>query len=236
MRLRQLWREYFSFSRRERNGVFILLSILTLEIVYLYTSRYFYPESEPVQIVFQKKWAIQEARIDGLAKERARLRDTINFRRYSSARISQDSSSKKSKSSSAYTRKKIEINSADTLDFQSLKGIGPSFARRMVKYRELLGGYLRMDQLLEVYGMDSSRYALILPFISLNPALAKKIDLNHCSEDQLKAHPYIRWKLARVLTAYRTHHGPFSSIEDIRKIDLVTDSVFAKIAPYLKTN
>ena len=73
----------------------------------------------------------------------------------------------------------IDLNSADTLLLTRVPGIGASFARRIYKYRELLGGYYVVEQLQEVYGMDRERYAI--------------------SRDSIPRHPYLQWRHTKVL-------------------------------------
>ncbi|MCX6268616.1 MAG: helix-hairpin-helix domain-containing protein [Bacteroidetes bacterium] len=63
----------------------------------------------------------------------------------------------------------VELNSADTFELQQLRGIGPGFARRIVNYRERLRGFYDKKQVLEVFGMDTSRYRLIEKNLQVNP-------------------------------------------------------------------
>ncbi|UCG27269.1 MAG: helix-hairpin-helix domain-containing protein, partial [Bacteroidales bacterium] len=84
----------------------------------------------------------------------------------------------------------IEINSADTMDLMPLKGIGPVLSRRILKYRNLLGGFYWKEQLLEVYGLTSVTYSEIEAFIEIDTFLVKKINLNQCTYADLIRHPY----------------------------------------------
>ena len=90
----------------------------------------------------------------------------------------------------------IEVNSADTIQWKMLKGIGPVFANRICKFRNILGGFYKLEQLLEVYGMDSSRYEEIFPFLSLDTRLLPQITLNNTTVQELKKHPYLSYHLA----------------------------------------
>ena len=127
----------------------------------------------------------------------------------------------------------IEINSADTILLQALPGIGSSFASRIVKYRNLLGGFHKKEQLLEVFGMDETRYSGFQQNISINPSLIKKIEINNASAIQLQQHPYIDKQLSMLIVSYRNQHGRFRSIEDFKKLALVNDEIVSKLAPYL---
>ncbi len=131
----------------------------------------------------------------------------------------------------------IDINKADTSDFKNLKGIGSGYAKRIVKYREALGGFVSVNQIKEVYGIKEDLYTCILPFLNYSTAYPiKKININKCDADELKSHPYINWNLANAIVNYRKNHGTFAEINDIKKIHLITEEIYTKIAPYLKTD
>jgi competence ComEA-like helix-hairpin-helix protein len=130
----------------------------------------------------------------------------------------------------------IEINSADTLDLQQIPGIGPSFARRIVKYRNMLGGFCKIEQLLEVYGMDSARYAGIYDHLLIDPAHIQQININTASIKELMVHPYIEFYLAKSILTSREEAGTFTNTDELKNIRLMYDELFYKIQPYLKIN
>ena len=132
---------------------------------------------------------------------------------------------------------KFDLNSADTSQLIKIYGIGPKLSERIVTYRQKLGGFISPDQIREVYGLDSTVIHELFKksFIELNfkPRL---IDLNNATEQELGAHPYLKYKLAKAITAYRFQHGAFQSIDDLRKIALIDEPKFQKIKPYLSVN
>lgn len=130
----------------------------------------------------------------------------------------------------------VEINTADTARLVQLPGIGPAFARGIVKYRERLGGFLDLDQLDEVYVLrdkPEARERLKRLFV-LDTLAVRRHPLNRFTAEELGPHPYAGWKVAKALVAYRTHHGPFARVADIKGCALVTDSVYRRLAPYLE--
>lgn len=129
----------------------------------------------------------------------------------------------------------IDLNTVSIDEIQCVRGIGPSFAKRIIKYRQLLGGYVDINQLLEVYGMDSARFLAIKPYFSLSLDSVKRIPINTADYTQLHRHPYISDQLAYEIGHYRNIHGHFSSPEDLKKINLVTDSLYQKIYLYFAT-
>lgn len=133
----------------------------------------------------------------------------------------------------ARTALKINLNLADTTDLIQLYGIGPSFSRRIVNYRERLGGFMNHDQLLEVFGMDTARLNGIRQNLIIDTTLIRKINLNQAEWAHLVRHPYIDRNLANSIIAIRNQHGPYHTVNDIRRSQLIDDKIFEKIAPYL---
>jgi len=132
--------------------------------------------------------------------------------------------------------KVIELGTADSTVLTELPGIGPVFASRIVRYRKLLGGFYAMQQLLEVYGMDSTKYELIRPHLQLNSKDVVKIALNRASIEELGKHPYIRYTYAKLIVRYREQHGDFKQLNDLLGIKLIDELYLRKIAPYLTTD
>ena len=127
----------------------------------------------------------------------------------------------------------VDINKADTAAFIALPGIGNKLALRIVNFRDKLGGFYSIDQIGETYGLPDSVFRKIKPFLKLETNLVKKLNINTASTNEMKSHPYIKWNLANAIVEYRNQHGNFSSLEDLKKISLITTEVFDKIKFYL---
>jgi len=127
----------------------------------------------------------------------------------------------------------IDINTADTAAFISLPGIGSKLAARIVNFREKLGGFYSIAQVGETYGLPDSSFQKIRQYLKLENMSIRKVNINTATIDELKTHPYIKWSLANPIVAYRNEHGPFSKVEDIKKVMAVTDEIYNKVAPYL---
>ncbi|WP_257656812.1 helix-hairpin-helix domain-containing protein [Parapedobacter lycopersici] len=129
---------------------------------------------------------------------------------------------------------RIELNATDSLALQALPGIGPVYASRIVRFRDLLGGFHDAAQLLQVYGMDSARYDGLREFISVDTTAVQRIPLNSADYDQLRRHPFIGSGLARLIVRYRKQHGPYRQLSDLFGIAVMDAEIFRRIAPYLK--
>lgn len=127
----------------------------------------------------------------------------------------------------------VNINLADTTELKSLKGIGSKLSQRIVKFRTNAGGFYSVEQLTEIYGLKLETLEQIRPFIKVDDSYSK-ININTATAEQLKNHPYIyKWNIANAIVNYRTKHGKYNKVEDLKKTDLVTDEICRKIAPYL---
>ena len=127
----------------------------------------------------------------------------------------------------------VELNKADSIQLLSIGGIGPYFSNKIITYRKQLGGYFKKDQLLEIWNFDSTRYKMVVDQIIIDSNLIVKININLASIDTLKYHPYIRWSLANAIVKYRSQHGKYKFVDDLKKVVLMTDSLFIKLSPYL---
>ncbi|OFX70974.1 MAG: hypothetical protein A2X12_06475 [Bacteroidetes bacterium GWE2_29_8] len=132
-----------------------------------------------------------------------------------------------------YTPILIDLNNADSLELIKVRGIGPVFAMRIIKYRNLIGGFYCKEQLREVWGIDSIFYNLIVPQVLLNDSFLRKLNINKATYYELASHPYIGSKKANIIINYRRFHYPFSTIYDIQKTLVFDDSTIKKIAPYI---
>jgi competence ComEA-like helix-hairpin-helix protein len=128
----------------------------------------------------------------------------------------------------------ININSATKEQLVKLNGIGNTFAERIIKYRDLLGGYLKKEQLLEVYGMDSTRYSGFSLNILIDSNQIHKINLNDAEYKTLVRHPYLNIYQTKAILKYRELEGDFNSIEQIHQNRLLLKEEYLRLKPYLK--
>jgi len=131
-----------------------------------------------------------------------------------------------------YEEVQIDINQATAEEWQQLRGIGPGYAGRIVKFRDKLGGFASVEQVGETYGLPDSVFQQIRPQLVYSPIL-RFIHINSCTEEELAAHPFIQRRQARSLFLYRQHHGPFKDMEDLKKVKSLPDTVLQKLIPYL---
>lgn len=131
------------------------------------------------------------------------------------------------------THKVLDLNLASLEELISIPGIGPGFAKGIIKKRDALGGFISINQLLEVWKFDQEKLTSIEEYIKVDPNNIRQLDLNSVTIEELKAHPYFTWNIANSIVKLRTQLGGFQKIEDIKRSVLIDNELFTKVKPYL---
>lgn len=127
----------------------------------------------------------------------------------------------------------FDINTTDTTQLIKLKGIGSKLSLRILKFRDGLGGFHSTSQFGEIFGLDSLALAELNKYARVGSPV-KKININTATVEELSSHSYLRNKrLASVIVNYRSQHGNYSSVEDLRKVKVLDENTINKLGPYL---
>ena len=127
----------------------------------------------------------------------------------------------------------VELNTADSAALVSIEGIGPAFAKRIIYYRERLGGFITKEQLKEVFGIDELKYSEIKNQVRVNAARIRKININTITFDKMRLMPYLNYKQVNAIIEYRKQHGDYTSIDDLKNIAIINADILIKIEPYI---
>ncbi len=133
-------------------------------------------------------------------------------------------------------KKKVVLEDINTVSAEALRrvrGIGKVYSERIIKYRNLLGGFSQMDQLNEVYGLSSD----IVEKMRHHFSVQSKVQLLSINSDSVKVlvkHPYISYDLAWVVINYRKQNGDIDDVNDLSEIKAIDDSLIQKLRPYLE--
>jgi competence ComEA-like helix-hairpin-helix protein len=211
--MRSTLKKYLSITKKEWNGMVVLVILIVLVLAAPYFLQLFRKDTTINPADFNKAVAVlnkaQKSQSDG---------DKANaipiYKKAADGVI-------------------IELNSADSVKLTGLKGIGPSFARRIVNYRNRLGGFINKEQLKEVFGMDDDRYAEMQAQVSVDPSHIKKIHINKVDLDGLKHFPYLTFKQMNAIVQFREQHGDYESLNDLRNIAILNNEILRKIGPYI---
>jgi len=101
----------------------------------------------------------------------------------------------------------VDLNTVDSLTLVELPQIGPYMAMRILEFRDKLGGYVDKEQLRDVKGMDSTRYATVEPYIIIGDVEPTKIDINRADFKTLVHHPYLNYEQVKRIVNQREKRG-----------------------------
>jgi len=211
--MRSTLKKYLSITKKEWNGMVVLVILIALVLAAPYLLQMFGKDTTINPAEFNKAIAVLNQ------AQKSQGDDHV---------ANAVPSYKK-----AETKKITELNTADSAKLTELNGIGPSFAHRIVSYRNRLGGFVNKEQLKEVFGMDDDRYAGMQAQVSVDPVHIQKIQINKVDFDGLKHFPYLSFKQMNAIVQFREQHGEYTSLNDMRNIAILDDEILRKIGPYI---
>lgn len=221
----------FAFTKSDRRAMLLLSSLIALSI-----GLRSYGLVRPM-----REWSISSEQTEMLrALAQGNKTKTTLTKHNSSAKISSKDSLRLQNryvppSYMVKEKFKVDLNLADTFDLQELRGIGSAFAKRIVRYRENLGGFISIDQLHEVWGIDSSLLENIRPQLYIKNPNIKKINLNEANIKTLSRHPYLDYYQAKEIYLHRQKYGAFKNVRELMQVNLMDSGTFIRVSPYLST-
>ena len=139
---------------------------------------------------------------------------------------------------------KIDINKADIETLSKLPGIGPVKSKAILDYREKIGKFQSLIELIEVKGIGKKTLAKLLPYLEMigdstavkafltveeSIEILGKININSASKSHLMSLTGIGEGKANAIIEYRKTNGPFKSIEEIKNVKGIGEGIFEKI-------
>ena len=229
-------KDWFGFTRRERRSTFTLFLIIVIIIGLRFvtpdtkttivdiTDSLFKAENYPVNdsARFYKTSLSPVNSIRGEFK-------TPDFRKPKIAR----SPIRKGSNYSNQKLELIELNSCDSVALIKLPGIGPVLSARIIKYRHLLGGYARIEQLKEVYGLPPETFDLIKNSVSADSTLIVRININTADYKELSHIRYFeKYEISSILK-YKQLKGKITGMMELIGNKIITNERAKKVGPYL---
>ncbi len=210
--LKDILKEWFGYSRRERRSSSILIAV----IVTVYILRYLAPSgnNELRDIPVDMRLAEQGPQVDSL-------------RRHG------DPKAGLQRASPEKVRKLLDINSCDSSSLVELPGIGPVLSVRIIKYRNLIGGYISPDQLREVYGLSEETFIRIRSGLYADTSAIRKIRINEAGYGELARHPYFQKGEAGAVIRYREEKGRIGSVSELADNRILSSETLTRIGRYL---
>ena len=241
------WKDLFYFSKGERRGFIIVIGIIVAGCLWVWYSK-IEPKTSALETTKTEKTETKENsptpsttaenltqtpaattapdnKIVKTEEKREPVTDRVQ-RLTSNTRTSYPRSEKFSEGTV------VELNSADTTTLKKIPGIGSAFARRIVSYRNLLGGYYSITQLGEVYGIDEEKYNEISSWFEIDASQIIKLNTNTAPFDSLNRHPYISYNQARVIAQLRKQQK-LNGWENLKLLNEFTEADRIRLIHYL---
>ena len=258
-----MWRDLLYFSKGERSGFIVLISIIVIAGTILVITNQTKPANEKSNNGSSSAQKSSSVDNTSSAQKSSSVDNTTTAENTNSVPSSSEPSEKPapanpsparnaretvpervtrltSYSQPAYARVEkfaegttIELNAADTTTLKKVPGIGSAFAKRIINYRAVLGGYYSVTQLSEVYGIDEERYLALHSWFTVDPSHIKRIEINRIPQDSLQRHPYISYAQAKVITQMRRQKGKLAGWENLHLLNEFTESDKERLQHYL---
>jgi len=247
-----MWKDFFYFPRRERQGIIVLIALIAGVFLgkFLFTPKTSLPSN--VEAELSKNVENQEV-IPDKAKEQANQNPYASAGKKTYYAPSKPNQAPEKKTyypppAESHVLPKqnqypatekfaagtvIELNTSDTAQLIKIPGIGASFAKKITGYRNSLGGYYRMEQLQEVYGMYEELYEKIIPYLRTDTGKITPLPVNTASLDKLKAHPYINFYQAKAIVEMRKKKGKLENIHELDLLEEFTPEDLERLKHYL---
>jgi len=224
---------FFGFNKSERRGIVALLGILTFLMMGIQVMSYGTKRND---LDFSDEFLVQSP-----TDFRSNSGDSTRSAHAGSYDNSQQGrpqgSPQQSSPPNFQVRERrpftVQANTCDTLDLQQIRGIGSATSHRIINYRERLGGFVRKEQLLEVWGIDAERYAQIESAFIIDKENIRKLNINTIAIRDLQRHPYLDYYQAKSIVQTRDKQGLYENISDILKLALIDQETFDLIKDYL---
>lgn len=128
---------------------------------------------------------------------------------------------------------KTDINKVTKEQLIAIYGIGPTYAERIIAYRNKLGGFSLDDQLYEVWGINTEAIQELLKYYTVQePPVIEKQNLNMISLSKLAKSPYLNYTIAKSIVKYRSSRGNIANFEELLKVEEVTEQLVKRLPLY----
>lgn len=127
----------------------------------------------------------------------------------------------------------LNLRTADTTELKMIRGIGSYRARQIVRYREELGGFTSVEQVMEAKGMGQLDADSVMKYFWIDSVVVEQMNVNLVGVKRLSRHPYLRFEQAKAIYEHRRKKIHLDSIQQLQEIDGLSRETLGKIAPYL---
>jgi len=249
-----MWKDFFYFSKRERQGILILIVFIAGIFVgkFLFTPKtqimtenegmkdvngsgngVFETSEKGNSVAMPAAVSVQRENSDYMTRKQNLPPEERTYYQQAEKPAAPSPTVSYPKTEKVAAGVVIELNASDTTQLMKIPGIGPAFARRITGFGKSLGGFYRLEQLQEVYGMYEELYEQIVPYLRVDPNAIVAIPANTASLDKIKSHPYINFYQAKAIIEMRKKKDRLENINEFRLLEEFTEADLERLAYYL---
>lgn len=235
-----MWKDYLYFSKGERRALLILVGLLSVSLgLLIFTDS---PRTEIEEPPFSKQsmsYEISKRRDKPDLSEPKKTADSQNptpqvrYPKQHKSYVADKPGKYENRQKKYPLGTVVDLNKADTSELKCIPGIGSTYATRIVKFRNLLGGFHSVEQLKEVYGIDEEKFDTLKEWFTVNENTLKQLLVNQLPEDSIRKHPYIDYRQAKVLVRLRKKIGKLSGWDNLLLLEEFTEADKSRLIPYL---
>ena len=242
------WKDYLYFSPAEKIAVLLLVVIivLTFGLNVLLSRRssgpISIPQNDSLIAAFERlQESLEDKKVESRSYNYKSDEKTISHENVSKSTKSCDTKGNSEKPRYIKQGKftapgSISLNETDTAEWKKVPGIGSAYSARIVKYQNLLGGYISINQLKEVYGVTDELFEAISPFIredDFDLDNCVRININQLEFKEILAHPYINFEQTKAIVNLRRRIGLITSTSQLAMLEEFTSEDIERITPYI---
>ena len=126
----------------------------------------------------------------------------------------------------------LDLNEVTMEALIEIRGIGAATAKKLINYRDKLGGFSSINQVEEIYGLWDNAKPIIYENLIVNPEKIQKRNLRNMEVAELAQHPYLTWNEAKAIISFLKQHPEIRKIEALNQIHILDSEKINKILPY----
>lgn len=227
--MRLNWKDFLYFQKSDRNAIVLLLLLIVIAGVFIIAGKSYWIErniEEQQRALnefnkFQNESMPQPLSVDGDENE---IEEEVT-----SAKPLKKTKAEIIKLKEGET---IELNGASITTLKRIPGVGDEYARRIMEYRNQLGGFISLEQLTEIKGITKKRYTNISMYLVIKNK-HKRIRVNNLSKDALLKHPYVNESHANAIIKKREEAGKILSIDELKAEKAFSSRDLNRLSEYL---
>ncbi len=227
---KETFKDLLTFSRKEKNGILFLVVMVVIVGTVQWLLPFFF-KKEPIQIDIVHYFGDSTEKPTKDYEFVHRFEPSNRRNNFINERFDQNKSRE-----NRWRKLNLPINEVDTTTLSLIRGVGAYSARKILKYRDALGGFVDTSQVRETYNLKSEICDSVLLHTCCFGENIRRININNATDSLMGKHPYIGWKKAKIIHAYLQKHGALKSCDDLLKMRIWSEEEISQLCDYLKFN